>query len=171
MAEVILANVNRENLKASARMLEKRKDMILEQASMEKLDEQSLKIMELENDTEFTGKLMNCDSAEKVQALYKENGVELSIEQVNDLLKSVGELILKLDQNDGELTDDELEQISGGWSWLGALKGIGAGLAAAAVVIGAAALIIGTEGMATPFIAAAIGTSSVGGVIFGALGI
>ena len=37
--------------------------------------------------------------------------------------------------------------------------------------ITAAALIIGTEGMATPFIAAAIGTSSVGGVIFGALGI
>ena len=171
MAEAIFTNVNQENLKASARMLEKRKDMILEQANMEELDEQSRKIIELESDETFTKELMNCGSAEKVQALFKENGVNLSMEQVNDLLKSVGELILKLDQNDGELTDDELEQISGGWSWLGALKGIGAGLAAALVVIGAAALIIGTEGMATPFIAAAIGTSSVGGVIFGALGI
>ena len=154
MAEAILANVNRDNLKASLRMLEKRKEMILEQAKTQDIDEQSQRIIELESDEAFMKKLMNCDSAEKVQALFKENGADIAMEQVNDLLKGIGELLIQLGNNDGELTEDELEQIAGGWSWKGFVTGTLLGVAVFVVGALSVAAEVGTAGLATPLVAA-----------------
>ena len=171
MAEGILTNVHQDNLKASLRMLEKRKDMMLEQAKTQDLDEQSQRIIELENDEAFTKKLMNCDSAEKVQALFKENGVDFSMEQVNDLLKGIAELLIQLGNNDGELTEDELEQIAGGWNWRGFISGVITGVALVVVSALAVAAEVGTAGLATPLAAAvAVALPSALGTVFGFLG-
>ena len=171
MAEAILANVNRDNLKASLRMLEKRKEMILEQAKTQDIDEQSQRIIELESDEAFMKKLMNCDSAEKVQTLFKENGVDLSMEQVNDLLKGIGELLIQLGNNDGELTEDELEQIAGGWSWKGFVTGALLGVAVFVVGALSVAAEVGTAGLATPFVAAvAVALPATLGTVSGLIG-
>ena len=161
MKESILANVNQENLKASVRMLEKRKDMMVEQMKNDNIDDKSKKMLELIEDKAFINELMQCGNVESIQDLYKKNGFDISAEQVNDLLKCVGELIINLDKNDGELTEEELENIAGGWSWGGFFGGLVAGAFVAMFVV----LETASLGTATPFVVAA--GAAVGGVVLG----
>ncbi len=47
---------------------------------------------------------------EKLEAWLKANGSEATVEQVGEFFKSR--------QGSGELSDDELESVAGGWSWV-----------------------------------------------------
>ena len=71
------------------------------------------KFMELLNDQEFAEKLMALDEAADVQALLKDNGVELSLEDIETLRKSLN---TQLSSAEGELDEDALEGVAGGVS-------------------------------------------------------
>ncbi len=64
----------------------------------------------LMNDQDFVVKMLSQESAEDVQKLYAENGVELTMDEV----KALGEALDKVDQPEGELDEDALENVSGG---------------------------------------------------------
>ena len=63
--------------------------------------------MESKNTDEMLKTAKSAKSPEELIALAKENGIELSTEQANDLFA-------KLNPKSGELGDDELDNVSGG---------------------------------------------------------
>ena len=150
MGELVFSNANQDKLKASARMLEKRKEIMLEQAKTDELDKTSEKIVTLFEEPNFQKKLFDCGSVNEIKMLCSENELDLTEDMITEMLKSAGELLLSIEKNDGELTEDELEQIAGGWS----LKGFLVGFAAGALIV-ATGLIYGVVTM---------GTGGVGGV-------
>ena len=157
MGELVFSNANQDKLKASVRTLEKRKEIMLEQAKTDELDKTSEKIVTLFEEPNFQKKLFDCGSVNEIKMLCSENGLDLSEDMITEMLKSTGELLLSIEKNDGELTEGELEQIAGGWS----LKGFLVGFAAGALIV-ATGLIYGVVTM---------GTGGVGGVaIAGAIG-
>lgn len=84
------------------------------------------KLQELLQDESFTNKLFNLEDAKDAQKLFRENGIELSIEeleQTKDLMDRFqnGELtpqekskIETYTQENGELNDQDLENVTGG---------------------------------------------------------
>ena len=163
-----------EAMMNTANMLEKRSTMFLEQAKADGIiTPAEEKFAELIRDEAFAAALNNCGSAEAVKELLDKNGVDFSMEEIHAMLVVVGTLFQKLEENDGELTDEDLEQIAGGWSWGSFFKGLGIGALAAATatlfVATAVCCIFFTGGTATPFIAAGIG-AAVGAVAGGITG-
>ena len=78
----------------------------------------------LEADEQLVEKLMQQETSEDVQALLKENGVDLTIEEVNE----IREVLLKLmdRMSEGELSEEDLEEVTGG---IGVLAAVGIGMA------------------------------------------
>lgn len=64
------------------------------------------KLME---DEQFVQSMLSKETPEQVQVLYSENGVELTIEDVNE----IGNMLNSLDNN-GELDESSLDSVSGG---------------------------------------------------------
>ncbi len=64
--------------------------------------------MELFSDEQFVKKLFNLETPEEVQAVLADNDVEISVEEI---LK-IRELLIK--KENGELSDEELEEVAGG---------------------------------------------------------
>lgn len=63
-------------------------------------------------DKEFAEKVFNTDnSKEDVQEIAKEAGIEISIEEFDELTDY---FIQTIDQQEGELSDDDLEAVAGG---------------------------------------------------------
>jgi len=65
------------------------------------------KLTELLGSEEFMAKVNGCETQEKLLALFAENGVDMTPEELKAFAK-------KLDEPECELTDDELENIAGG---------------------------------------------------------
>jgi hypothetical protein len=175
-----------ENMKNAAYMLEKRSAMLLDQARMEGEVPASVeKFMELLHTETFNKEFMNCDSAEAVKELLDRNGIDFTMEEIDAILIAVGNTLIKLEENDGELTEEDLEQVAGGWSWGGFFKGIALGVASMVVMIGitaaCVAATVGTGGAAAPlagvtiaaaakFIGVTVGSAAaIGGVMGGAM--
>ena len=175
-----------ENMKNTAYMLEKRSAMLMEQARTEGEVPASVeKFMELLHTETFNKELMNCTSAEAVKELLDRNGVDFTMEEIDAILITVGNTLIKLEENDGELTEEDLEQVAGGWSWGGFFKGLLVGAVAMVVMIGVTAACVaatvGTGGTAAPlagvtiaaaakFIGATVGSAAaIGGVMGGAM--
>lgn len=68
------------------------------------------KIKSLMSQQEFVDKLLACEEPEQVQALFAENDVELSLEEV----KAIGQGLAAMSESDGELSEDDLEGVAGG---------------------------------------------------------
>ena len=175
-----------ENMKNTAYMLEKRSAMLLEQARLEGEVPASVeKFMELLNHDSFREEVMNCASAEAVKELLDRNGVDFSMEEIDAILIAVGNTMIKLEENNGELSEEDLEQVAGGWSWGGFFKGLLVGAAAMVVIVAvsaaAVAATVGTGGTAAPFagvtvaaaakfLGATVGSAAaIGGVMGGAM--
>ena len=158
-----------ENMKNTAYMLEKRSGMMVERARMDgTLTPAEEKLVEHLEDKAFVQKLLNCGSAEAVKNLMDQNCIDIAMEEIQSMLAMIGTLAQKLEENDGELSDEELETVAGGWSWMGALVGAVAGFIAALCVVAAAVVLEGVSfGTATPLILA--GGAVVGGAIIGVL--
>lgn len=77
----------------------------------------------LENQ-EFIDKFLAAESAEEVQTLFREQGVELSLEDVEKIGQEIREAY-RSQMGEGELSDDAMEQVAGGGlgGWL--LKTVG----------------------------------------------
>jgi len=68
------------------------------------------KLNTLLEDQDFIEKLTSAETDAEVQALLAENGVELTLEEINAVKKGVEARI----SEDGELSEDELENVAGG---------------------------------------------------------
>ena len=65
------------------------------------------KLKALLGSEEFMAKVSGCETRETLLALFAENGVDMTPEELKAFLK-------KLDEPECELSDDELENIAGG---------------------------------------------------------
>jgi predicted ribosomally synthesized peptide with nif11-like leader len=76
----------------------------------------------LEADGSLGEKLFALETPEEVQSLLKEQGIEFSLEEIDVLRKALVKTAEK-----GELADEDLEGVAGGFAW----GAISAGFAAA----------------------------------------
>ena len=65
-----------------------------------------MELKDLLADEQFISEIIPLDSIEEVQAAFKEKGVKISIEECQEIGKAIRRIIA--------VTDDELEQLSGG---------------------------------------------------------
>lgn len=67
----------------------------------------------MEENQNFTEKLFNLDSPEEVQNFLKQEGLDFTLEDINDLRNAIIAAAPK--GEGGELSDDQLEGVAGGW--------------------------------------------------------
>ena len=117
--------INMENMNASLRMLDKMGEMTLHH--MKETDpaaaEQLEKLGNLFNNEDFCKQFVACENKETAAKLFADNGFALTMEQVEALMTQLKAIGRKLVDNDGQLTEADLEMIAGG-STEDALKGI-----------------------------------------------
>ena len=75
------------------------------------------RLTELLSDEGFMKKLFSQDTPEKAQEILKENGVDMPVEEVFIM----GKTVLYMGEHDGELPDEFAEQVAGGALDLNAL--------------------------------------------------
>lgn len=68
------------------------------------------KMNELFQDETFVEKLLNKETDVEVKELLAENGVEISLEEISAIKKTVEARL----ENDSELSEDDLENVAGG---------------------------------------------------------
>lgn len=117
--------INMENMNASLRMLDKMGEMTLHH--MKETDpaaaEQLEKLGNLFNNEDFCKQFVACENKETAAKLFADNGFALTMEQVEALMTQLKAIGRKLVDNDGQLTEADLEMIAGG-STEDALEGI-----------------------------------------------
>lgn len=151
--------INQENLNATLRMLDKMGRTYLEQVKSTN-PKQAKKMEQLDtlfSREDFIQQFIACPDRQAAIQLFEDNGLVLTGEEVEMLLLQLKGLTKKLMDNDGALSDEDLEQIAGGASVLAWLAGVAATVAGTAVIGGVGAL-IGTV------ICPGIGTA-IGGII------
>ena len=115
MAEAILANVNQDNLKASLRFLDKQGEMNIEALKSNGSDVSKAENLEkLFSDESFVVKLAQSANAQEAKSVFSAYGLELTIEEVNAISYQCAGCIKKLEENNGELSEEDLEKIAGG---------------------------------------------------------
>ena len=162
MAEAILANVNQEKLKASLRFLDKQGEMTVEMLKANGQDvSKAEKLEELFKNEDFVKELAPTSSAAEAQAVFAAHGLELTPEEVKAISQQFAGCIKKLEENDGELSEEDLEQISGG-VFGGDTTGLMIEFGTASAVIGAYAGTLVCPGLGTAIgavIGAAVGAA------------
>ena len=139
MAEAILANVNQDKLKASLRFLDKQGEMTVEMLKANGHDvSKAEKLEELFKNEDFVKELAPTSSAAEAQGVFAAHGLELTPEEVKAISQQCAGCIKKLEENDGELSEEDLEQISGG-AFSGNPDNLIAGFTAGGAIIGAMA--------------------------------
>jgi hypothetical protein len=167
-------------------MLEKRSQMMLEQAKADgAVSPAEEKFIELMKHESFVREFSNCTSFEAAKELLERNGVDMPMEELQNILTAAANILIKLEENNGELTDEDLEQVAGGWTWGGFFKGLVMGVVVTAVIVAVAAAAIATSvatgGTAAPLavvttgkvvaaVAGAVGMVAAGGAIGGVAG-
>ena len=167
-----------ENMKNTAYMLEKRSQMMLEQAKADgTVSPAEEKFIELLHHESFSLEFSNCASLEAMKELLERNGVDFTMDEMKAILIGAGTIFQKVEENNGELSEEDLEQVAGGWSWKGFFIGMVAGAVIAAAMVASAAIMVGTWGAGTPAAVIitdlAIGAAAgmvIGGGIGGAIG-
>ncbi len=113
--------INQEKLNGTLRFLEKQGEVNLEMmresdpATAERVD----KLVSLFKNEEFDKQLVACSDNQAVVKLFAENGVEMTEEDAEATMAYIKGLVQKLMENDGELSEEELEMVAGGWSGWG----------------------------------------------------
>ena len=110
--------INQENLNGTLRFLEKQSEVNLEMmresdpATVERVDQ----LINLFKNEEFDKQLAACPDNQSVVKLFAENGDEMTAEDADATMAYIKGLVKKLMENDGELSEEDLEMIAGGWS-------------------------------------------------------
>lgn len=127
------------------------------------------KVDALLGDEKNRERLLTMKTADEAIAFFEENGITCTDEQKEEIRKKAGEMAAAAKKQ--ELSPDELQAASGGWSWKGfaggSILGGGAGAAVALGVI-AASNPIGWAALAVT--AAAVVGAGVVGTLSGAFG-
>jgi len=97
------------------------------------------KIEELVKNESFIKELLSMESNEAVIALFKNNGVDITNEEVEELAKGLDQML----NSEANLSEEELQNISGGV--IGTSFVVGWALKAAAVLIAGKAIQEGTD--------------------------
>ncbi|MDR3332261.1 MAG: hypothetical protein LBT08_06500 [Synergistaceae bacterium] len=69
------------------------------------------KAKEIFSDEAFVTSLLKLETAEEAQKALKARGLEVSLEEV----KAIGDVLEKAAENGGKLSEDELENVAGGF--------------------------------------------------------
>ena len=95
------------------------------------------RIKEIFNDEEFVKELLSLDAAEEIQALLKTKGIELDLDQIEKAKAFIAKKLALVEAGD-ELSDDDLDEVSGGFAitTLGVVSALisAAGVAASMVI-------------------------------------
>lgn len=75
------------------------------------MEEKKDRLTELLSDEGFMKKLFSQETPEKAQEILKENGVDMPVEEVFVM----GKTVLYMGEHDGELPDEFAEQVAGGF--------------------------------------------------------
>ncbi len=67
-------------------------------------------IKELFSDEAFLASILSLETPEEVQAALKEKGLDISLEEVNKIAQGITKM------RDGTLSDDQLDDVSGGFA-------------------------------------------------------
>ena len=136
MDTAVCKNINQEKLNASLRMLDKMGAMNLER--LKETDPEQAKKQEklgiLFENEDFCKQYAACTEIPVAVKLFADHGLELTESEVEAMTAQYHAIARRLIENDGELTDEDLDMISGGWSWMGAFLGLVAGASAGAGV-------------------------------------
>ncbi len=112
MAEAIY---NYKLIQANLDMYQKKVNLHLDQAMAElEMTDQQQKLIALKDNEEFIHQLLAADTVEDAQKLFAEQGAALTIEEIEGMLKTAAEASNKIVTATDELTDEELDQITGG---------------------------------------------------------
>ena len=106
------------NLKASLRMLDKMGERNLEQLR-ESAPEQTERLEKLGNllsNEDFAKQFAACADKEAAAKLFADHGFEITMEELEALMAQIKAIFQKLVENDGELSEEDLEMIAGGIS-------------------------------------------------------
>lgn len=80
---------------------------------MEFTQEKAMKLETILKNTEFVEKSANIATAEELQSLIAEYGLEMTVEEVVEFCKLIAKEKERID-NGGELSTEELDDVSGG---------------------------------------------------------
>ena len=72
-----------------------------------------MRIKEIFSDEAFVKRLLDQEEPEQIQAVLKEKGIELNFEEI-EYMKSMVEKMLSGEADPEELSDDDLNDVSGG---------------------------------------------------------
>ena len=108
--------INQDNLNASIRMLDKMGEANLEQLKLvdEAQAERMEKLGELFKSQSFLDQFIAIPDLPAAHKLFEDNGLPLSQVEMDGLMLQIKTLVKKLLDNDGELSEEDLEQIAGG---------------------------------------------------------
>ena len=122
--------INQEKLNASLRMLDKMGEQNLE--LMKVTDPQQAHRLEqlgtLFGNEDFCQQFVSCPDAQTAVTLFADHGFLLSEEEAAALMVYIKDIAARLIENDGELSEEELELISGGAAMGGIMGTICGGL-------------------------------------------
>ena len=174
--EANAVSINMDNLRATGRMAEKQMNVALEQAELngEVIPQEVMNFLKVFQDEATRKAVLEAPDKAALQRILNDNGVPMTEEDVDDFLAAVGKAGKKLLENDGKLTEAELEQISGGgigswfkkaWNWCTSTTvgtiitySVIVGVGMALICAGGAALTAGTL--------AVVGKSALAGAAF-----
>jgi len=165
--------INQEALKNTLQLIDNMESAWIEAARNEgALDPRIEQRNALLRDEAFCQKLITVKTLEEAQTLFAENGVELTTEEIKALLQVIAKAAKMICDNDGELPEEMLDEVSGGgWSWGGFLAAIGIGAGSGAGVVAAAGAGMGSFAFgvgAAPGAAIGAAVGAVFGGLFGA---
>ena len=116
--------MNSEKLNASVRYLNKVGESNLEMMKKDapEVAQRFEQLGALLSNENFAKQFAACADPEAAAKLFADHDFEITLEEVGDLMNLIKALCQKLLDNDGELREEDLEQISGGWSWVSFLE-------------------------------------------------
>ena len=118
--------MNQEKLNASVRYLNKTGEANLEKlkAANHEEAERFAKLGELLSNESFAKQFVACADKEAAAKLFADHDFAITMEELEDLIVQIKTLRQQLLNNDGELSEDALEMVAGGFNWKGFLEGL-----------------------------------------------
>ena len=68
-------------------------------------------IMEVMRDEDFVNEILDMQTTEEVKEAFEKKGIEISLEEFDIISQIISKMV---DKNTTELSDDDLEEVSGG---------------------------------------------------------
>ena len=109
-------NINQEKLNGSIRYLNKMGDRAAEslREAVPEVSERLEHLGELLKDEEFCNQFVTSESKEAAAKMFTDRGFDITDEELTALATRTRELVNHLIENDGELSEEELERVAGG---------------------------------------------------------